>query len=130
MCIYVGKCEWVGVQIIKFIFVFHSACPTEPELRYHIAAKLGRHWRSVGTYLGLQHCQLDQADWADSKLEEKAMEALMMWLRGQGDSKEPRSWRTVLKALCLAGQNDMAAQLERDIREGRLLQSQHRSFTH
>ena len=48
------------------------------------------------------------------------MEALMMWLRGQGESKEPRSWKTVLKALRLAKQIDMAAQLERDIRNGKL----------
>ena len=74
----------------------------------------------MGTYLGLQYWQLDQASAAHSQLEEKAMEALVMWLRGQGDSNKPRSWKTVLDALRLAGQKDMAAKLERDIREGKL----------
>ena len=62
---------------------------------------------------------------ADTKLEEKAMEALVMWLNVKGESRAPRSWKTVLKALRLAGQIDMADKLERDIREGRLLQSEH-----
>ena len=111
-------------QAFEFFPFSLSACPTEPQLRYHIAAKLGNDWRSVGTYLGLQQHQLDQAFYVDSKLEEKAMEALVMWLRGQGDSDKARSWKTVLEALRLAGQYDMAAKLERKIREGRLSPSQ------
>ena len=46
------------------------------------------------------------------------MQALVMWLRGQGDSDKPRSWNTVLEALRLAGQNDIAAKLEMKMREG------------
>ena len=62
--------------------------PKEPELRFHVAAKLGLDWRKVCTYLGLQHYQLQQADEAHTHLlEEKAMEALVMWLQGQGESK-------------------------------------------
>ena len=107
------------------IFPFSlSACPTERQLRYHIAAKLGRHWRSVGSYLGLQQHQLDQAFQADSHLEEQAMQALVMWLRGEGESDKPRSWKTVLDCLRLAGQRDMAGKLEKEIREGRLSPSQ------
>ena len=49
------------------------------------------------------------------------MEALIMWLRGQGDSEKPQSWETLLKALRWAAQNDLANNLEKDIREGRLL---------
>ena len=113
------------------IFPFSlSACPTERQLRYHIAAKLGQHWRSVGSYLGLQHWQLEQALYADSKFEEQAMQALVMWLSGQGDSDKPRSWMTVLEALRLAGQNDMAAKLEEEIREDRLSPSQQCKSTH
>lgn len=84
-------------------------------------------WHSIGTYLDLHYYQLDQADVAYSQLEDKAMEALVMWLRGQGDSKAPRSWKTVLKALRRAGRNDMASELERDIKDGRLLQSEQHS---
>ena len=58
------------------------------------------------------------------------MQALVMWLRGQGDSDKPRSWKTVLKALCLAGQKDVAAKLENEIREGRLSLSQQCKSTH
>ena len=113
------------------IFPFSlSACPTERQLRYHIAAKLGNDWRSVGSYLGLQQHQLDQVFQADYKLEEQAMQALVMWLRGEGDSDKPRSWKTVLESLRLAGQNDMAAKLERKIREGRLSPSQSCKSTH
>ena len=43
-----------------------------------------------------------------------------MWLKGQGDSKAPRSWNTLLQALRLAGQNDMASDLERGINSGTL----------
>ena len=87
-----------------------------------MAAKLGKDWRSVGTYLGLQYYQLDLADVACSELEDKAMDTLVMWLSGKGDSKAPRSWETVLNA----GQKDMASDLEGDIREGRsrLIQSE------
>ena len=92
----------------------------EPELRYHVADKLGHDWRKVCTYLGLQHYQLDQADVARAKLENKAMEALVMWLRGQGDSSAPRSWETLLQALRLAGHNDMASEVERGIKNGKL----------
>ena len=58
------------------------------------------------------------------------MQALVMWLRGEGDSDKPRSWKTVLKSLCLAGQKDMAAKLEMKIREGRLSPSQQCKSTH
>ena len=58
------------------------------------------------------------------------MQALVMWLRGEGDSDKPRSWKTVLKSLCLAGQKDMAAKLEMKIREGRLSLSQQCKSTH
>ena len=114
--------------IIPSIWIFFlfslSACPTERQLRYHIAAKLGNDWRSVGSYLGLQHWQLDQAFQADSKLEEQAMQALVMWQGGEGDSDKPKSWETVLEALRLARQNDMADKVEQKIREGRLSPSQ------
>ena len=89
--------------------------PKEPELRFHVAAWLGLDWRKVCTYLGLQHYQLQQADEAHTKLEEKAMEALVMWLQGQGDSEVPRSWSTLLQALRQVGRNDMASDLERSI---------------
>ena len=82
-----------------------------------MAAKLGQDWYKVCTYLGLQHYQLQQADVARSQLEDKAMEALVMWLRGQGDSKAPRSWNTLLQALRWAGQNDMANNVERGIKD-------------
>ena len=88
-----------------------------------MAAKLGQDWRKVCTYLGLQHYQLDQADEAHSQLEDKAMGALVMWLRGQGESRAPHSWKTLLQALRKAGQNDMARRLEEDIRNGRLVWS-------
>ena len=119
--------KYINQAFVSFFFV---ARPTERQLRYHIAAKLGQHWRSVGSYLGLQQHQLDQAVYVDSKLEEKAMEALVMWLSGQGDSDKPRSWKTVLEALRLAGQNDMAAKLEKEIREGKLSPSQSFKSTH
>ena len=90
--------------------------PNEPELRFHVAAKLGQDWRSVCTYLGLQHYQLDQANMAHAKLEDKAMEALVMWLRGQEKSRAPHSWKTLVEALRRAGHNDMASDLERRIK--------------
>ena len=85
-----------------------------------MAARLGQDWRKVCTYLGLQHYQLGQADEAHYHLEDKAMEALVMWLKGQGDSKAPRSWNTLLQALRYAGQNDMASDVERRINSGTL----------
>ena len=91
--------------------------PKEPELRFHVAAKLGLDWRKVCTYLGLQHYQLQQADEAHTNLlEEKAMEALVMWLQGQGESKAPRSWSTLLQALRGAGRNDIASDVEMGIK--------------
>ena len=57
------------------------------------------------------------------------MDTLVMWLSGKGESKAPRSWKTVLKALRCAGQNGLAGDLERDIREGRLLKSEQNSPT-
>ena len=92
--------------------------PKEPELRFHVAAKLGLDWRKVCTYLGLHHYQLDQAEEAHTQLEEKAMEALVMWLQGQGESKAPRSWHTLLQALRRAGHSDMASHVERHIKNG------------
>ena len=90
--------------------------PNEPELRFHVAAKLGQNWRSVCTYLGLQHYQLDQAEEAHAKLEEKAMEALVMWLQGQGELNTPRSWNTLLQALRGAGRTDIASDVEMGIK--------------
>ena len=80
-----------------------------------MAAKLGLDWRKVCTYLGLQQYKLEQAEEAHTQLEEKAMEALVMWLQGQGESKAPRSWSTLLRALRRAGHSDMASDLERCI---------------
>ena len=98
-----------------------ASCPKEPELRFHVAARLGLDWRKVCTYLGLQHYHLQQADEAHSHLlEEKAMEALVMWLQGQGDSEAPRSWSTLLQALRLAGHSEMASRVERHIKNGTL----------
>ena len=97
-----------------------SAGPTESELRFHVAAKLGKDWRSVGTYLGLQYYQLDQADVAHPQPEDKAMEVLMIWLKKPESLEAPHSWETLLRALRLAGRYDMANDLERDIRNGKL----------
>ena len=135
VCFCLCACVVCALQVhyAKHLDIFPfplSACPTEQQLRYHIARKLGQHWRSVGSYLGLQQHQLDQAFQADSKLEEQAMQALVMWLRGEGDSDKPRIWNTVLKSLCLAGQKDVAAKLEKEIREGRLSPSQQCKSTH
>ena len=85
-----------------------------------MAAKLGQDWRKVCTYLGLQYYQLEQADIACSQLEDKAMEALVKWLRGQGESRAPCSWKTLLQALRWAGHNDMASGVERGIKNGTL----------
>ena len=97
-----------------FSIIQHStaSCPNEPELRFHVAAKLGQSWRRVCCALGLQHYHLDQADEAHAKLEEKAMEALVMWLQGQGESRAPRSWSTLVEALRQAERNDIASDLE------------------
>ena len=95
--------------------------PKEPELRFHVAAKLGQDWRKVCTYLGLQHYQLEQADVAHAQLlEEKAMEALVMWLQGQGDSEAPRSWETLVEALHWARRNDIANDVKMGIKNGTL----------
>ena len=85
-----------------------------------MAAKLGLDWRKVCTYLGLQHYKLEQADAAHTKLEDKAMEALVMWLQGQGESKAPRSWHTLLQALHWAGHSDLASHVEKCIGNGTL----------
>ena len=86
-----------------------------------MAAKLGQDWRKVCTYLGLQHYQLEQADVAHAQLlEEKAMEALVMWLQGQGDSKAPRSWETLIEALHWARRNDIANDVKMGIKNGTL----------
>ena len=97
-----------------------ASCPKEPELYFHVAAKLGLDWRKVCTYLGLQHYKLEQADAAHTKLEDKAMEALVMWLQGQGESKAPRSWHTLLQALHWAGHSDLASHVEKCIGNGTL----------
>ena len=97
-----------------------ASCPKEPELCYHVAAKLGQDWRSVCTYLGLPLHQLDQADAAHSQLEDKAMQGLVMWLRGQEDPKAPHSWGTLLQALRWARRNDLASNVEECIKNGTL----------
>ena len=48
------------------------------------------------------------------------MEALVKWLRGQGESRAPCSWKTLLQALRWAGHNDMASGVERGIKNGTL----------
>ena len=85
-----------------------------------MAAKLGQDWRKVCTYLGLPLHQLDQADAAHSQLEDKAMQALVMWLRGQEDPKAPHSWETLVEALRWARRNDLASDVERGIKDGTL----------
>ena len=94
--------------------------PKEPELRFHVAARLGLDWRKACSYLGLQHYQLEQADMARTQLEDKAMAALVMWLQGQGDSEAPHSWSTLLRALHRAGHSDMASHVEKCIGDGTL----------
>ena len=86
-----------------------------------MAARLGLDWRSVCSYLGLQHYHLQQADEAHAKLEEKAMEALVMWLQGQGESEAPRSWSTLLQALHRARRSDIASDVEMGIKSGTLV---------
>ena len=85
-----------------------------------MAAKLGQDWRKVCTYLGLQYHQLEQADVACFQLEDKAMHALVMWLKGQKDPEAPHSWQTLLQALRWAGYNDMASDVEKGIKNGTL----------
>ena len=80
-----------------------------------MAARLGQDWRKVCTYLGLQNYQLDLVEEAHTQLEEKAMEALVMWLQGQGESKAPRSWKTLLLALYRARRSDIARDVQRCI---------------
>ena len=106
---------------ICYIYMLHihsvststASCPKEIDLRSHVAAKLGQDWRKVCSYLGLQQYQLQQAEAAHTHLlEEKAMEALVMWLQGQGESKAPRSWKTLVEALYRAHRDDIACDLE------------------
>ena len=85
-----------------------------------MAAKLGQDWRKVCTYLGLPLHQLDQADAAHPQLEDKAMQALVTWLRGQEDPKAPHSWETLVEALRWARRNDLASEVERGIKNGTL----------
>ena len=105
---------------VPICHVSTASCPEEPELRYHVAAKLGLNWRKVCTYLGLPLHQLDQADAAHPQLEDKAMQALVTWLRGQEDPKAPHSWETLAKALRWARRNDLASEVERGIKNGTL----------
>jgi len=86
-----------------------------------VAARLGQDWRSVCSYLGLQNYELEQAVVAHAQLEEKAMEALVMWLQGQGESEEPRSWSTLLQALHGARRSDIASDVEMGIKSGTLV---------
>ena len=108
------------MYLLLSIYNSTDSCPKESQLRYHVAMPLGQDWRKACTYLGLQHHQLEQADVAHAQLEEKAMEALVMWLQGQGESKAPRSWSTLLQALRLAGHSEMASRVERHIKNGTL----------
>ena len=85
-----------------------------------MAAKLGQDWRGVCTYLGLSLHQVDQADAAHSQLEDKAMQGLVMWLRGQEDPEAPHSWNTLLQALHWAKRNDLASDVESRIKNGTL----------
>ena len=114
-------CACVCMTIAHFPLT--AARPKESQLHFHVATRLGQDWRRVCTCLGLQHRQLDQADAAHPQLQSKAMEALVMWLKGHEDFRAPRSWETLLQALRQAGQWDMASELEEDIRSGRLLKS-------
>ena len=118
---YVHVCVCV-YYICTFLFT-STARPKESQLHFHVATRLGQDWRRVCTCLGLHHRQLDQADAAHPQLQSKAMEALVMWLKGHEDFRAPRSWETLLQALRQAGQWDMASELEEDIRSGRLLKS-------
>ena len=110
---------YILLHMVQFFSVNGSTTsrPNEPELRFHVAARLGLDWRKICTYLGLQHYQLQQADEAHTHLlEEKAMEALVMWLQGQGDSQAPRSWNTLLQALYRARRSDIASDVEMGIK--------------
>ena len=110
------------LTLFKHIHVFPFAIfiPEEPELHYDVAAKLGLDWLKVCTYLGLPLHQLDQADAAHSQLEDKAMQALVMWLRGQEDPNAPHSWEILVEALHWARQNDLTSEVERGIKNGTL----------
>ena len=44
------------------------------------------------------------------------MEALVMWLQGQGESKAPRSWNTLLQALHRARRSDIASDVQMGIK--------------
>ena len=119
--------KWVSTMSCLLTHISVALCRNEPELRFHVAAKLGLDWRKVCTYLELQHYQLDQAKETHTHLlEEKAMEALVMWLQRQGDSDAPRSWNTLLQALRRAGHSDMASHVEKCIEMGHF--SCHRTY--
>ena len=57
---------------------------------------------------------------AHPQLEEKAMQALVTWLRGQEDPEAPHSWKTLLQALRWAKRNDIVSEVEEGIKDGTL----------
>ena len=77
--------------------------PKEPELCFHVAAKLELDWHKVCTYLGLQHHQLDPVDAAHPQLQSKAMEACPNEpeLRFHVAAKLGQNWRSVCTYLGL-----------------------------
>ena len=119
MCLYTTYLHYYSTYVL-IQNVSTASHPKEPELRYHVAAKLGQDWRKVCTYLNLPLHQLEQADAAHPQLEDKAMQALVMWLRGQEDPKAPHSWRTLVEALRWARRNDIASDVESGIKNGTL----------
>ena len=82
--------------------------------------KLAKEWKPFCLYLLDDSAAVSQAETDYNTVQEKCLEALTQWLKGQG---RERTWQTIVQGLRFVGQVDYAKELtetivSRDISNG------------
>ena len=85
--------------------------PSEVDLREHVIKHVGRDWKQLVAYLGVQSVIIDQAEYNNrNNVQEAFFDSLDWWRRGNCE-EHPSTWEELLKALEETGFKDHADNL-------------------
>ena len=79
-----------------------------------MARRVGKKWKRIGIYLGLEHTNIQEADREES-LEDKAFNILVSWRNGMGNKS--KRWATILEALNTADLASLSSEIQTHIEQ-------------
>ena len=93
--------------------------PSEEEIRTFVVEKVGKEWRSVCTYLGIDQNEIDMALANPGNVKEAFFSLLVIWRNGKVPDR-PVTWAVLLGAMENAGLAEICKNIKRSLEKADL----------